>query len=121
MISFFWSVLNASMAPCAAIVEVPEGSVGVSSVVDDDDSCASKKISGGRKVQRLSTCSGVALLMNEMVVAGVRRSGRVVKGLSAACCCCWPPDCWPPPCRERRKFCTTAEGSCEEESVALPG
>jgi hypothetical protein len=88
------------------MVEAPEGSVGVSRVLVDDDSCSRRKISGGRKVQRLSTCSGVALLMNGIVVVELRRSGRVVKGLSAACCCfcCWPLDCWPPPCRERRKF-----------------
>ena len=88
MISFFWSVLSASMAPWTARVEVPVGSVGVSRVVVDEDSCSSRKTSGGRNVQRLSTCSGVALLMKEIVVAEVRRSGRVVKGLSAACCCC---------------------------------
>jgi hypothetical protein len=77
------------------MVEAPEGSIGVSVVVVEDDSCASRKISGGRKVQRLSTCSGVALLMKGMVVAEVSKSGRVVKGLSAACCCCccWPLDC----------------------------
>lgn len=56
MMSFFWSVLNASMAPWAAMFEAPEGSVGVSIVDVDDDSCARRKISGGRKVQRLSTC-----------------------------------------------------------------
>lgn len=70
------------------MVEAPEGSVGVSRVLVDDDSCSSRKISGGRKVQRLSTCSGVALLMNGIVVVEFRRSGRVVKGLSAGCCCC---------------------------------
>lgn len=86
------------------MVEVPEGSVGVSRVLVDEDSCSRRKISGGRKVQRLSTCSGVALLMNGIVVLELRRSGRVVKGLSADCCCCWSPDCWLPPCKERRKF-----------------
>ena len=47
--------------------------------------------------------------MKGTVVDVVRRSGRVVKGLSMRCCCCdW--ELFPP--RELRKFWTRAEVSC---------
>lgn len=70
----------------------PPAAVAVGSEEDGSEalSCASRKSSGGRSAQSLSTWPGDAAEMNGMVVLVLRRSGRVVKGLSAgaACCCC---------------------------------
>lgn len=81
-----------------------------SGVVDDGDvvvvdSCARRKRSGGRREQRALSSIGVERDSSQgRVVLVGRRSGRVVKGLSAA------EGCWL--LRDWRKFWTRAEVSC---------
>ena len=76
------------MAACAA------AGVGVGSEDDGSDvlSCSSKKSSGGRRLQSLSTCPGDVVSIYGIVVLVGSRSGNVVKGFSA--CCCRSPSGW---------------------------
>lgn len=87
------------MAACAA-----EG-VGLGSADDGsfEDSCASRKSSAGSRLHSAFVSFSDRLSTYEIVVLVVRRSARVVKGLSAPRVA---PD-W----RELRKFCTMAEVS----------
>ena len=84
------------MAACAA--------AGVGFGSDDEgsdaDSWDRRKSSGGRSVHRLSISCGGKVSTYGTVVFVVRRSGKVVNGLSTGC---WrePPE---PELRELRKF-----------------
>lgn len=113
-ISFFCPIDSVSRAACAV--------AGVASAadVDDADSCARRKSSGGRNEQRLSICSVDASDMYAVVVDVDRRSGSDVNGFSTACC--WPPSEPPLPCSDLRKFCTAALASCgaDDDEAALP-
>lgn len=112
-ISFFWSRERASIAACCA------AGVGLGSVDEESEelSWARRKRSAGSSAHRASTSDIEMLSTYGTVVVDVRRSGRVVKGLSA-------PRAWPlvaldlPP-RELRKFCTSALVSWGADDDAL--
>lgn len=113
-ISFFCPIDRVSRAACVV------AGVGSAADVDDVDSCARRKSSGGRKEQRLSISAGDASDMYAVVVDVDSRSGSDVNGFSTACC--GPPREPPPLLRDWRKFCTAVLASCcgaddDEESL----